>query len=154
MEKVRSILIYIWALLALPIVLATFIGNSYWAEKLITVTGLEISPWNTGGEIVQRIDHDQRQTLIHRPVFDGLITERRKGFVQVDWRAIAGDLPEMIDEEIDYDRDGTVDFRIRFDTGRNQVKLDALSPHVIGLRNIFRLEDGRAVRVSLKNKRK
>lgn len=154
MGKVRSILIYLWALLALPIVLATFIGNGYWAKKLITVTGLKISPWDTGGEIVHKIDHDQFHTIIHRPVFDGLLAERRKGFVQVDWWAVVGDLPEIIAEEIDYDQDGTADFRIRFDTVRNQVELDALSPHVIGLRNIYRLKDWRAVRVSLKNNRK
>ncbi|MGE5607055.1 MAG: hypothetical protein ACM3YE_15370 [Bacteroidota bacterium] len=154
MKRIISKLAYLWALLALPIVLAAFIGNSFWAEKLITITGLQISPWDTGGEIVQTINHDTYQTLIHRPVFDGLIAERKKGFVQVDWRAVGGVLPKKINEAIDYDRDGIVDFRIQWDTGRNDAEVIAASPDVIGLGGVYRLESERVVRVLLKNKDK
>lgn len=152
MKRIISKLAYLWALLALPIVLAAFIGNSFWAEKLITLTGLQISPWDTGGEIVQTINHDTYQTLIHRPVFDGLIAERKKGFVQVDWRADEGTLLEIISEEVDYDLDGTTDFQIRLDTGNNKAEINPLSPYVIGIWGVYRLENERAVRVSLKNK--
>lgn len=154
MKRISSILGFLWALLALPIVLATFIGNGYWAEKLITVTGLHISPWDTGGEVVQTIDHGIYQTLLHRPVFDGLVAERKKGFVQVNWKASGGVLPERIDEEIDYNRDGAKDFRIQLDTGRNKAEIIALTPYVIGLGGIYNLENERAVRILLKNKRK
>ena len=154
MKSIISKLAYIWALLALPIVLAAFIGNSFWAEKLITLTGLRISPWNTGGEIVQTINHGTYQTMIHRPVFDGLISERKKGFVQVDWRADEGTLLEIISEEVDYDRDGITDFQIQLDTGNNQAEIKPLSPYVIGLWGVYSLENEWAVRVSLKNKRR
>lgn len=153
MKYIGSIFRYLWALLAFPIVLATFIGNGYWAEKLITVTGLEISPWDTGGEIIQRIDQGHYQRLLHRPVFDGLICERKNGFVQVDWKATGEVLPAIINNEIDYDCDGTKDFQIRLDTEKNKADLVALSPDVIGLERVYKLEDGRAVRVLLKNKR-
>lgn len=154
MKRIISKLAYLWALLALPIVLAAFIGNSFWAEKLITLTGLGISPWNTGGEIVQTINHGTYQTTIHRPVFDGLISQRKKGFVQVDWRADEGTLLEIISEEVDYDRDGTTDFQIQLDTGNNQAEIKPLSPYVIGLWGVYSLENERAVRVLLKNKRR
>lgn len=154
MKRIRSIIAYLWALLAFPIVLATFIGTSFWAEKLVTIAGLELSPWDTGGEIVQTIDQGGYQRLLHRPVFDGLIYERKKGFVQVDWEATGGVLPAIINDEIDYDCDGNQDFRIRLDTGKNKADLIALSSYVIGLEGIYKLENGRAVRVLLKNKRK
>lgn len=152
MKRISSKLRYFWALLAFPIVLATFIGNGYWAEKLITLTGLQISPWNTGGEIIQTIDHDHYQTIIHRPVFDGLISERRKGFVQVNWKAVGGILPEMIAEEIDYEHDGIKDFRIQLDTGRNKAEINALSSQIIGIEGVYNLDNERAVRVLLRNK--
>lgn len=154
MKRIISKLAYLWALLALPIVLAAFIGNSFWAEKLITLTGLGISPWNTGGEIVQTINHGTYQTTIHRPVFDGLISQRKKGFVQVDWRADEGTLLEIISEEVDYDRDGTTDFQIQLDTGNNQAEIKPLSPYVIGLWGVYRLQNDRVVRILLKNKRR
>lgn len=154
MKYISSILKYLWALLAVPIILATFIGNSFWAEKFIAVTGLQISPWDTGGEVVQTVDHGRYQAIIHRPVFDGLIAERRKGFVQVSWRSSDGVLPEIIDDEIDYDRDGIKDFRIQLDTGRNKAEITALTPYVIKLGGVYNLEKERAVRVSLKNKRR
>ncbi len=153
MKGIISKLAYLWAWLALPIVLATFIGNSFWAKKLIAITGLQISPWDTGGEIVQTINHDTYQILIHRPVFDGLISQRKKGFVQVYWRAAGGALPEKINEAIDYDRDGKADFRIHLDTVRNKAELNDESQYVIGLGGVYRLENERAVRVLLKNKR-
>lgn len=154
MKSIISKLAYIWALLALPIVLAAFIGNRFLAEKLVTITGLQKSPWDTGGEIVQTINHGAYQTMIHRPVFDGLISERKKGFVQVDWRANDGTLLEIINEEVDYDRDGIIDFQIQLDTGNNKAEINPLSPYVVGLWRVYRLENERAVRVLLKNKRR
>lgn len=154
MKYIGTIFRYLWALLAFPIVLATFTGNSFWAEKLVAIAGLEISPWDTGGEIVQRIDQGNYQTLVHRPVFDGLICERKNGFVQVDWKATGEVLPAIINDEIDYDCDGTNDFQIRLDTGKNKADLVELSPDVIELERVYKLEDGRAVRVLLKNKRR
>lgn len=154
MKYIGTIFRYLWALLAFPIVLATFTGNSFWAEKLVAIAGLEISPWDTGGEIVQRIDQGNYQTLVHRPVFDGLICERKNGFVQVDWKATGEVLPAIINDEIDYDCDGTNDFQIRLDTEKNKADLVELSPDVIELERVYKLEDGRAVRVLLKNKRR
>lgn len=153
MKYISLIFRYLWALLAFPIVLATFIGNSFWAEKLVTLAGLEISPWDSGGEIVQRIDQDHYQTLLHQPVFEGLVCERKKGFVQVDWKPTGEVLPAIINDKIDYDGDGTKDFQIRLDTGKNKADLIALSSYVIGLERVYKLENGRAVRVLLKNKR-
>jgi hypothetical protein len=49
--------------------------------------------------------------------------------------------------------DGVVDFRIQFNTKTDQVKLNAQKPYVLGVTGIFKLEDERAVRISLKNRK-
>ena len=85
MKRLFSFLGYTWAAIALPMVLATFVGNNFWAAKLASSTGVTISPWFSGGEVARTIDHGTYQTQIHRPVFEGLFREKKKGFVQVDF---------------------------------------------------------------------
>ena len=48
MKRIRKFLVYVWALMAVPILLATFIGNNVWARKLVNFTGLKVSPLYTG----------------------------------------------------------------------------------------------------------
>ncbi len=150
MKLFRKFLAYGWALMAVPILLATFIGMNFWAEKLVSFTGLKVSPLFTGGEVVQTIRHEGYETLIHRPVFDGLVCERKNGFVQIGWKASGGTLPEVIDEAIDFNRDGKEDFRIKLNTTTNQGQLEAYSSEVVTLGEILIFENERTVRVSLK----
>lgn len=150
MKLFRKFLAYGWALMAVPILLATFIGMNFWAEKLVGFTGLKVSPLCTGGEVVQTIGHEGYETMIHRPVFDGLLCERKNGFVQIGWKATGDRLPESIDELIDFNRDGKDDFQIKLNTITNQGQLEAEAAGVAGLGEILVLENERIVRVSLK----
>ena len=50
MKTLKGILGYIWAFLAIFIVLATFVGHDYFSGKLASATGITISPWYSGGE--------------------------------------------------------------------------------------------------------
>ena len=50
MMRLRAIAGYTWAVLTIPLVLATFVGMNFWAKSLVNATGLKISPWFTGGE--------------------------------------------------------------------------------------------------------
>lgn len=136
--------------MAVPILLATFIGNNVWAKKLVDFTGLKVSPLYTGGEVAQTIGHEGYETLIHQPVFNGLLCERKDGFVQIGWKATRDKLPELIDEAIDFDRDGKDDFRIKLNTTTNQGQLEAYNSGVVTLGEILVLENERIVRVSLK----
>ncbi|MGA2171888.1 MAG: hypothetical protein ABSG82_02585 [Sedimentisphaerales bacterium] len=150
MNRLRKFLAYGWALMAVPIILITFIGMDGWAKKLVDFTGLKVSPLYTGGEVVQTIKHEGYETLIHRPVFDGLVCERKNGFVQIGWKATRDRLPELIDETIDFDRDGKDDFRIELNTTTNNGRLEGYSPGVVSLGKILVLKNERVVRVSLK----
>lgn len=154
MSCLRSMIGYLWALLALPIILATFIGGDFWAEKLVASTGLKVSPWFTGGEVRMTVNHEQYRTLIHQAVFDGLIRQRKQGFIQINWQPVTGTLPGEIDEIIDYDRDGVADFQIQLHTQKDQAELIAKKPYVLGIQPVYKLENERAVRVLLKNHNK
>ncbi len=150
MTCLKTILCYVWALMAVPLVLATFVGMNFWAGKLVAFTGLEVSPRFTGGEVTQTVERDRHKTLIHRPVFDGLFGEQRSGFVQITWEPNEAPLPMLIDEEIDFDADGSSDFRIKLDTQTNKAELKAFNDKVVSLGEVLVLERKRIARVTLR----
>jgi hypothetical protein len=148
--KIRSYLAYSWAVLAAPIVLATFMGMEPLAAKFVAVTGLHVHPIYTGGEVARTLDHGTYQTLIHRPVFDGLIGLRDTGFVQIQWQAKDANLPASIDEQIDFDADGTNDFRIHLNTATQEVGIEPADARVLSADRAIAVPNGRIVRVNLR----
>ena len=150
MTRFKTFLYYSWALMGVPIVLATFMGMNFWAKKLVAITGLEVSPRFTGGQVINTVKHDEYKTLIHRPVFNGLIRERRNGFVQIKWKPNESLLPRLIDEEIDFDTDGRSDFRIRLDTQTNEAELQAFNDEVVSPGEVLVLGNERIIRIALK----
>ncbi|MBU1205562.1 MAG: hypothetical protein KKH04_01325 [Proteobacteria bacterium] len=151
MNKLKGLLGYIWAFPALFIVLATYVGNSYFSEKLASATGIIVSPWYSGGEIVRTIDHGAYKTYIHRPIFDGLIGEREKGFIQLNWEPFAG-LPPVIQERIDYNGDNREDFLVTLNTKTGDASLTAYHTSVLSIEQSYRLKRGWAVRVLLQKR--
>ena len=154
MSRILPYLAYSWALLATPLVLVTFMGMPSLASRLVAFTGLHVHPIYSGGEVIQTIDYPHHQTIIHRPVFDGLIGPRSTGFVQIDWQPKDKDanLPDVIDEPIDLDQDGKADLQIHMDTGTDQVRLDSIDSRVGSVNEVVRVQNGRVVRINL-NKR-
>ncbi|OPY56329.1 MAG: hypothetical protein A4E55_02156 [Pelotomaculum sp. PtaU1.Bin035] len=148
MSRLKSVLAYTAAVLALLIALATFTGMDSFGRKLVSVTGIKVSPWMIGGEVVSVIEHEGYQTVIHRPVFDGLFSERKKGMLQIDWTPQQG-LPARVDELIDFDRDGKDDFHIVLNPESNKAGLEAINPRVVSIEGCYTLKDGRAARLSL-----
>jgi hypothetical protein len=165
MAKIRSLLGYSWAVLALPLVLATFFGMSKFSESLVNATGLKVSPKYVGGNPLGRpLWHDsgQWQTVIHAPAFPALIGESAEGFVQVDWLAatdktdqekVIGKVPPVIDEEIDYNLDGRPEFQVHLNTACRRAVLTSHSDLVIGNPEVFKFHHGWSVRVPVRNPR-
>ena len=152
MSRFAKYVAYAWAFLAGPIVLATFMGMPSFTGKLVAITGLHVHPIYTGGEVAQTIDHGHYQTLVHRPVFDGLIRERDTGFVQIRWQAKDANLPERIDEQIDFDGDGTADVRVQLNTITDTTTLDPLDSRVLAAHDVIRVQNSRILRVDLRRK--
>ncbi len=152
MSGIRSYLAYGWALLATPIVLVTFMGMDGLKERLVAITGLHVHPLYTGGEQAQTLDRGPYQTIVHRPVFDGLVAQRRTGFVQIQWQPKDANLPDLIDERIDYDQDGKADLEIHLDTRTNQARLDPNDSRVVSIGEVIKVKNGRLVRVNLRRR--
>ena len=151
MNKIKSVIAYAWAALATPIVMATFVGIPFFSKTLVQGTGVKISPWFTGGEVMREYGHEGYRTILRRPVFDGLIGRQSTGFVQIEWQPLVGSvLPATIREEIDYDLDGAVDFVVGLETEANRATVSAQSARVLGLQRVYKLPQERVVRVGLR----
>ncbi len=144
---------YAWAFLAGPIVLVTFMGMAPLAPLLVYLTGLHVHPIYAGGEVIQTINHGDYLTFLHRPVFDGLVRERNAGFVQIKWQPKDANLPELIDEQIDFDQDGKMDLRIQLNTATNVTTLDALDSRVMSADTVIEAQNARILRVNLRKHR-
>jgi hypothetical protein len=150
-KRIQAFLGYIWAVGVFFVILAMFIGNDFFAKGLVSATGLTVSPRLTGGEVVRRIEHHDYLTVIHRPVFDGLVAERSTGFIQVDLKKASEEpFPEIIDERVDYDYNGKIDFELQVNTRTGRVNLKPLLPSVIKVARVYQLPEGYAIRISLR----
>lgn len=151
MVRLKSIMGYIWAASAIIIVLATYMGNGYFSRQFVAASEIKVNPRFTGGEIVKTIEHDSYRTFIHRPVFDGLLSPRQEGFVQIAWKPAAA-LPAVMQEKLDYDGDGREDFLISVDTSAQTAAVTSYNSVVGTEAKVYKLRDGWAVRVPLMNK--
>jgi len=150
MTAIKSFFGYSISFLAIPLVMAVFIGLGSWSALLINGTGVKISPWFSGGDVARIVDHGAYVTRIYHPVFSGILGQRRVGFVQVDWSKKAS-VPAQIDERVGFSMDGTPGFRIQWNTLTDAITLTSVNPAVIGLRSHDTLSDRLVVRVDLRN---
>ncbi len=149
MKQVLKIAGYTWAGACLAVVLAMFIGNDFFGRTFASTTGITVSPRFSGGEIVRSVDHGAYKTVIHRPVFDGLLGERQEGFIQVEWQPVTA-FPPVIEEGIDVTADGKEDFTLRLDTVAGTGVLTPRHLSVIALEMLVRVNQGWLARVQLR----
>jgi len=147
-KKLKAALGYTMAAAAFIVVIVTFVGNDALSRIFARATGITVSPRYSGGEVIKTIDHDTYKSLIHRPVFDGLFSDRADGFIQVTWYG-QPPWPRKIEEAVDCDSDGTVDFTVTLDTQNLTADLSMRNPSVTGIEQTYRLDRGFAVRISL-----
>lgn len=150
MKKLKAFLGYFAAALMVPLALFTFMGLGPVSEAIVNVTGVQISPWFTGGEVVRTVSHPPYETLIHRPVFDALIGETREGFVQIVWTPLES-LPEKVEEIIDYDNDGQADFAVTLHPASKTAEWQPLTSQSYGMDGPYAIGDGMGVRIKLRN---
>jgi hypothetical protein len=146
MKTFKVIAGFTWAFLCLIIIIVLFPALNPLANSTSRLPFMKINPNYTGGEIVKEIEKINYTINIHRPVFDGLIGERKKGFVQVDWR---GKLSETIIDTIDYNDDKNNDFIVQIDTTTAHSMLIKLNPKVQGINVSTKTSFGWAVRIGL-----
>jgi len=147
MKKIKTIAGITWALICLLIIIGLFPGLNNLSSSAAKLPFMKINPNFSGGEIVRQINTGNCTLNIRRPVFDGLIREREKGFIQLDWRGI---VPENINDTIDYNLDGITDFHIAVDRNSSLSNLDPVNPVVTEILLSTPTSYGWSVRIGLK----
>jgi hypothetical protein len=147
MKKVKIIAGIIWAILCLIVMVAFFPGFNSLSRSVAKFPFMKINPNMSGGGIAYENIQASCTLVMHHPVFDGLVKERKNGFVQVDWR---GEIKEEIFDTIDYDLNGIPDFCISINTQTADTRLDPINPAVNGIDVSTSTSYGWAARIRLK----
>jgi len=147
MKKVKAILGISWAVLCLLLIIILFPGLNSFSARAGRLPFMKINPNYTGGAPQHEYVMDNCTLIVRKPVFDGLIGERRVGFVQLDWH---GKLPEVLNDTVDFDSDGKKDFMVKIDRSNNTTELKPLSARVTGPGISTPVSYGWCLRVELK----
>ena len=147
MKRIKIIVGISWAFLGLILIIILFPGLNSYSVSVSKLPFMKLNPRYSGGEVAKRIVTDRCTLDIRRPVFNGFIKERKNGFVQMDWR---GNIPELINDSIDYDQDGIKDFKISVDRKNSKTVLNPFNSKVKNVVISTRTSYGWAVRVGIK----
>jgi hypothetical protein len=147
MKKIKIIAGTIWAVSGLILILILFPGINSFSVSASKLPFMKINPNLTGGEVAKQISMKDYTIDIRKPVFDGLIKERKNGFVQIDWR---GNIPDMIADTIDYDLDNMPDFRVMIDRKQTVTEIKSFNNKVGNVIASTATSYGWAMRINVK----
>jgi hypothetical protein len=150
MNKIKMTAGIIWALVCLFLMIVLFFGLRNFSTGMAKLPFMKLNPNASGGEIAMQIEAENCTLVVRKPVFDGLFGERKKGFVQIDWR---GNIPEIINDTIDYNMDNSPDFVIGINRLENKVNLVAMNPKVRNVAISTSTSWGWAARVNIYNEK-
>lgn len=140
-----------WLGISIFVSIILFMNKDVWSDTIYMTFNFKLpDKYYGGGRINKEIKFDKYRIYIHEPVFDDLFFKRNTGFVQIDWIGNSI-LPEIIENDIDYDNDGKNDFKLILDTRQDNVKIVKYNANVInimdktsiGRMNITGFDDGR-----------
>ncbi|MCE5345922.1 MAG: hypothetical protein LLG13_06495 [Bacteroidales bacterium] len=147
MKKLKMITGITWAFAGLILMFILFPGMNNLSMSVSKLPFMKINPNYNGGVVAKQIVEASCTLDIRKPVFDGLLKERKSGFVQIDWR---GTVPDNIVDTIDYDLDEIPDFTITIDRIKSTTSINAMSSKVLNIGVSTPTSYGWAVRVNLK----
>lgn len=151
MKKLLTIPAYLWAIACLLLIPVTFIGNQSFAVKMAKLPFMKVNPIYSGGEIADSVVDAELKTTIYEPVFESLIGESKKGFVQVKFSSPTDTLPLIIKREIDYNFDKTIDFSLEINTSTGETGMTAFNKLVMDVAVSSKVNEAWVVRVELLN---
>jgi hypothetical protein len=146
MKKVKIIAGITWAIIGLILILILFPGLNSFSSSAAKLPFMKINPNLTGGTVDHQLISLGCTLDVRKPVFDGLIRERKNGFVQLDWR---GNLPDKLTDTVDFNLDGVPDFYIFIDRKESKTEIEQFSDKVKDIRISTPASYGWAVRVDL-----
>jgi hypothetical protein len=146
MKKIKIIAGVSWAMAGLILIIMLFPFLNSFSSSAARLPFMKINPNYNGGETASRIVSAGCTTVVRKPVFDWLIGKRKNGFVQVDWH---GNVPENINDSVDYDLDGNPDFLVKVDRKSLEAQLVTFNPLVSKIKISTKTSYGWAVRVGI-----
>jgi hypothetical protein len=146
MKKIKIIAGIFWAFAGLILIIIMFPMLNNLSGAVSRMPFMKINPRYTGGEVAYQLSENSCTLDVRKPVFNGFFGERKSGFVQLDWR---GTIPETINDTIDYDRDGRMDFFLSVDRKNQKTELHPLNSKTGKVLNSTPTSYGWAVRVGL-----
>ena len=146
MRKIKIIAGVTWALAGLVLIIILFPGLNSFSSSAASLPFMKINPNYSGGEVAKQLYSSCCTLDIRKPVFDGLLKERKSGFVQIDWR---GNLPDKLIDTIDYNLDGVHDFLVQVNRNNSETRLVTFNPLVSKIEISTQTSYGWAVRVGI-----
>jgi hypothetical protein len=146
MKKLKIIAGISWAFMGLILIIILFPGLNSVSSSAAKLPFMKINPNYTGGEVAKQLISEGCTLDTRKPVFDGLFRERKKGFVQMDWR---GNIPDKIIDTIDYNLDQNPDFVILVERSLSKTVLTSMKSNVKDVNISTPTSYGWAVRVNL-----
>ena len=146
MKKLKVIAGITWAFFSLIMIIVLFPGLTGFSTSLSKAPFMKIHPRYSGGEAQKQIIAENCTLVVRKPVFKGLVGDRKNGFVQLDW---SGTLPVVIADTIDYDQDGIPDFYIEVKPEVHKTDLKAFTGKVRDVGISTPTSYGYAVRVNI-----
>ena len=146
MKKLKIIAGLVWAFLCLVLIIILFPGLTGFSASLSKAPFMKIHPRYSGGEVEKQIISEGCTLDVREPVFKGLISDRKNGFVQLDWR---GTVPDEIRDTVDYNLDGTPDFYVLVDTKTQKTEIKPFNSKVKNVGISTPTSYGWAVRINL-----
>lgn len=147
MRKIKIIAGVTWALAGLVLIIVLFPGLNSFSSSAASLPFMKINPNYSGGEVAKQLYSSCCTLDIRKPVFEGLLKERKSGFVQIDWR---GNLPDKLIDTIDYNLDGIHDFLVQVNRNNSETRLVTFNPLVSKIEISTQTSYGWAVRVGIK----
>jgi hypothetical protein len=149
MKKVKFFAGILWAFAGLIVIIVMFPALNGLSASVSRLPFMKIHPRYTGGELAYQVVEKSCTLNIRKPVFDGFFGDRKSGFVQLDWQ---GTLPEVINDTIDFDKDGVTDFSVLIDRKNSKTDLKPVSTIVENIEISTPTSYGWSVRVGLVKK--
>jgi len=141
---------WLWAVLCALLAPAVFFSFEKTPQLLADITGMKISPRFSGGEAAETIAGTGYKAVVRRPVFDGLFSERKDGFIQIDFEP-DGQFPPVIARKFSYNKNGIVHgFTLTLDTAKPAASLSGGDSAILSVAAVARTRNAIIVRVALR----
>jgi len=141
---------YLCAAAGIFVVTFGFFTVSTQAHRLAQAPFMRIHPAYSGGEVLRSFSEGGAFWEVHKPVFDGLVGERREGFVQIGVEFLAPGTAASA--PIDCDGDGRTDFILSLPAGEGAPEISGPAPFVRDLGTWSRDGESAIVRVTLERR--